>query len=159
MSITKQMERIPCDRTAGRFMLDERIGCRWTPFWKWHVEVPFMAQWVKDLASSLWWCGLLQRHGFDPWPSAVGSRIRTAAAWIQSLAWELPYATCAAPPPQKKVTHKQFYRVSSGFTGEQWDECFKQREKCGQMLWKGKNLVCMKKKRPIWLEPKYLRLK
>ena len=27
-----------------------------------------MAQWVRDLALSLLWLGLLLWHGFDPWP-------------------------------------------------------------------------------------------
>ena len=49
---------------------------------------------------SLWPLASLLRHRFDPWPSAVGqgSGVATtvvqvaAAAWIQSLAQELPYA-------------------------------------------------------------------
>ena len=44
----------------------------------------------------------LQRHGFDPWHWVKVSGVATAAAWIQSLALELPYAGAAIKKKKKE---------------------------------------------------------
>ena len=56
-----------------------------------------MARWVGDPALSLGQCK------FDPQPGAVGkgSGVAAAAAQIQLLAWELPYAADMAKKGKK----------------------------------------------------------
>ena len=73
----------------------------------------------SDQAFLLWHSGLgirlqhlwsLQRRGFNPQPGTVGegSGVATvvvlvaAAAWIQPLAWELPYGVGATIKKKKK---------------------------------------------------------
>ena len=62
-----------------------------------------MAQRVKNLTQCLRECGL------DPWPHPVGEgscvAVAGAAAPIQPLAWEFPYATGAAVKIKK---HKYY---------------------------------------------------
>ena len=55
------------------------------------LGVPTAARWVKNPTAVAQGAA---RHGFNPWPHAVdeGASNTTAAAWIQSLAQELPYA-------------------------------------------------------------------
>ena len=56
------------------------------------LGVPVVVQWVKNLH----WLGLLPRPGPMQWvkdPTRVSATAAAAAAaWIQSLAWDLPYA-------------------------------------------------------------------
>ena len=55
-----------------------------------------MVQWVKNLTAGAW----VAFRGAGSIPSLTqwvkGSRVATAAAWIQSLAGELPHAADAA---------------------------------------------------------------
>ena len=53
-----------------------------------------MAQLVKNLAAAAWVLAEVQCPG--PGQRVKGSIIDTAGDQIQSLAWELPYATDAA---------------------------------------------------------------
>ena len=48
--------------------------------------------WSSELRIQLQRFGWLQRHGFDPWPAQCvnESRVVSAVAQIQSLAWKLP---------------------------------------------------------------------
>ena len=81
-----------------------------------------MAQWVRNLTAV---AGLLQRCGFDPWPaqwvkwSSVAASVAqgAAVAQIQSLGWELPYATGAIKSKNKikiKIPHVEEY-IHAGF--------------------------------------------
>ena len=62
--------------------------------------IPGLAQWVKDLAVALS-CGLGCTPGSDPMLLWLWRR-PVAAALIQPLAWELPYATGTALKERKK---------------------------------------------------------
>ena len=67
-----------------------------------------MAQWVKDVALSLWQLGSLLRHKFDPWPS-IKDLVLLQLQLGLGLAPELPYATDAAKTKQNntKQTNKK----------------------------------------------------
>ena len=43
---------------------------------------PGLAQWVKDLALSLQWIGLLMWHGFDVWQRKPSPYIRNTGEWF-----------------------------------------------------------------------------
>ena len=65
----------------------------------------------SGLRIQLEWLGWLWRYVFDSLPSGVGWRIcplmAMAVAWIQSLAWELPYALGAAIKKKRKGNRSQ----------------------------------------------------
>jgi len=63
-------------------------------------SIPGLAQWVKDLMVAVS-CDVSCRHGSDPVLLWLWYK-PTAADPIQPLAWEPPYATGSAHPPQKK---------------------------------------------------------
>ena len=65
-----------------------------------------LAQWVKDLALS---CAVGHRHGSDPVLLWLWCR-PAAAAWIQPLAWELPYDAHVALKEKKKKKKILFLR-------------------------------------------------
>ena len=67
-----------------------------------------MAQWVKNLTSGAlqwdpWWPG--------QWVKGSGVAAVAAAAQIQSLAWELPYAVSMAIKKKKKKKKKKADRT------------------------------------------------
>jgi len=64
------------------------------------VSIPGLAQWVKRSGVAVS-CGVGRRRSLDPALLRLWHRL-AAAAPIQPLAWETPYATAAAL--KKKVT-------------------------------------------------------
>ena len=67
--------------------------------------VPGLAQWVKGSGFAMS-CGVVRRHGSDPMLLGLWHR-PAAAAPIQPLAWELPYASGMALKHKKEK--KKFY--------------------------------------------------
>ena len=70
--------------------------------------IPGLTQWVKDLALQIWlrFSGVGSRYGSDLALLWLWCR-PAAAAPIQRLAWELPYAAGAAPKKKGRKKEKK----------------------------------------------------
>ena len=77
-----------------------------------------LAQWVKDLSRLAMSCGVGCRHGSNPTLLWLWYR-PAAVAPIRPLAWELPYAIGATPPPKKtkrnKTKQKNLHKLINAF--------------------------------------------
>ena len=69
-------------------------------------SIPGLAQWVKDPSSIVTSCSSGSRGSLDPVLLWLWHR-PAAAALIQPLAWELPYATAVAIKQQQQQQQQQ----------------------------------------------------
>ena len=62
--------------------------------------IPGPVQWVEDLELPQLW------HRMQMW-------LEVGVVWIQTLAWELPYAMCVAKKVKKKKKKKKKKKIST----------------------------------------------